>query len=380
MKWADFKRKYPNYTRYRFDENYVGNVVFKFNGDNYNPFYDDGTLKKTLYHFPSSNGHIKTENINDFLGKPAFEKATTEFPKNYRLNKNANYNFLSWKSYPSHLNYYSFDIYITPNDKTNFTFRNIFDDSGFKLKKMTDIRKWVESPNLSFWNQSLNFAVWCATGGCGVSREMFREEVSQINSFYKFHVYFTIRRILNELQCPLPKDKHFSKINNFYNKNAFEKLKTEFSTPNDFRYRGSSELHYFKSDNPGKPKFDPWTYEPIEKSVSDPKMKHSYDYFFPYDPDGLTKAGLSRINQSIEAFVYCILGSQVQTRSSIIGGSGSAEETKKVFLQLFESSVIESDISKSIQRYQFALQQAKQKTRSCRCARVLALSIIFSFK
>jgi len=38
----------------------------------------------------------------------------------------------------------------------------------------------------------------------------------------------------------------------------------------------------------------------------------------------LTSAGQARINQSIEAFVYYILGSQVNVRSSIIGSSGSA--------------------------------------------------------
>ena len=76
---------------------------------------------------------------------------------------------------------------------------------------------------------------------------------------------------------------------------------------------------------------------------------------------GLTKGGLSRINQSIEAFVYCILGSQAQTRNGILGSSGVNEETKQVFMKPFESSVVENDISKSIQRYQFALQQAKQK-------------------
>jgi len=44
---------------------------------------------------------------------------------------------------------------------------------------------------------------------------------------------------------------------------------------------------------------------------------------------------------------------------TIIGDSGSAQETKEVFLKLFESSIVENNISKSIQRYQFA--QAKQK-------------------
>jgi hypothetical protein len=67
------------------------------------------------------------------------------------------------------------------------------------------------------------------------------------------------------------------------------------------------------------------------------------------------------MNQSLESYVYCILGSQVNTRSSIIGNSGSALETQTVFLQLFESAVVERDISKSIQRYQLAIQEAKVK-------------------
>ena len=92
-----------------------------------------------------------------------------------------------------------------------------------------------------------------------------------------------------------------------------------------------------------------------------PLQDKQYQFFILNESKGLTKAGLSRLNQSIESFVYCILGSQVNTRSTIIGDSGSAQETQNVFLQLFESSIIESDISKSIQRYQLATQEAKQK-------------------
>ena len=285
---------------------------------------------------PSLNWHkYKPTYKKTIEYKPTFEKVTEEknkieFPQKYRLNENAIYKFVAWNRIPINLTYYYLIIYITPKEKINLTFSNIFDDSEIKTSYF---KKWFESPNLSFWAQALNFAVWCSTGGCGVSREMLTSASPQINSFYKFHIYFTIRRILNELQCPLPKDQHFSKYKNYYNKNAFEKLKIEFSTGNDFRYHGATGT----------------------------KMKNQYEYFFPYTSNGLTKAGLSRINQTIEAFVYSILGSQVQTRSSIIGDSGSAQETQKVFLQLFESALIERDISKSIQRYQFALQQAKQK-------------------
>ena len=46
-----------------------------------------------------------------------------------------------------------------------------------------------------------------------------------------------------------------------------------------------------------------------------------YAWFIPESGYGLTKAGLGRINRSVEAFVYCILGAQVNTRNSIVGNS-----------------------------------------------------------
>jgi len=318
-------------------------VQFLFNGDFYYPFKGDGTLKQTLYHFPPGGG--PAENINDFLStsdKKTYENELySGFPDKYRFNSTVKYNFLAWEKSPTKLNYHSFDIYITPKDKTQFTFRNIFDDSKLNLNE-SDVKKWFENPSFAFWAQALNFAVWCATGGCGVSKEMLTD--NQVGSFYRFHVYFTIRRILNELQCPLPKDKHYSRLNNYYNKNAYEKLKTEFSTRSDFRFWGTRDVLflgvYCNSVDYGS---------------------YQYEWFFPSTSTGLTNSGLSRISQSVEAFVYCILGSQVQTRTSIIGNSGGSQEAKEVFLQLFESSVVESDISKSIRRYQFALQNAKQK-------------------
>ena len=44
---------------------------------------------------------------------------------------------------------------------------------------------------------------------------------------------------------------------------------------------------------------------------------------------GLTQAGMSRLNKSIEVLVYCILGSQVNVRSPIIGSSGSAKGVQR---------------------------------------------------
>ena len=65
---------------------------------------------------------------------------------------------------------------------------------------------------------------------------------------------------------------------------------------------------------------------------------NQYDWFAPKTAAGLTQAGVSRINQSIEAFVYCILGAQVNVRSSILGEGGRAKEAQTEFLTLVEDS------------------------------------------
>jgi len=73
----------------------------------------------------------------------------------------------------------------------------------------------------------------------------------------------------------------------------------------------------------------------------------------------LTQAGLSRINQSIEAFVYCLLGAQVNVRSSILGSGGRAKEAQSEFLVLMEDAIRQPDLAASVQRYQLAVDQAK---------------------
>ena len=48
-------------------------------------------------------------------------------------------------------------------------------------------------------------------------------------------------------------------------------------------------------------------------------------------------------------------------RSSIFGDIGSAKEVQRKFLNLFESAIIQNDISKSVERFQFIIQEAKVK-------------------
>ena len=63
-------------------------------------------------------------------------------------------------------------IYVTPTDYFTTKFRQIFTKTQIKFTQAKYARKWLGKPDMSFWPQQLNFALWCATTGCGVSREM----------------------------------------------------------------------------------------------------------------------------------------------------------------------------------------------------------------
>ena len=56
--------------------------------------------------------------------------------------------------------------------------------------------------------------------------------------------------------------------------------------------------------------------------------QNDYKKFIPIISNGLTKQGTELLNQSIEAYLYAILGSQAKTRQSIFGPRASALETK----------------------------------------------------
>ena len=83
------------------------------------------------------------------------------------------------------------------------------------------------------------------------------------------------------------------------------------------------------------------------------------DWIVPITASGLIQAGLSRMNLSIEATVYCILRVKLNVRSSILGGGGRAKEVQSEFLVLMENTVRQQDLAASFQRYQLAIDLAK---------------------
>ena len=278
-------------------------------------------------------------------------------------------------------------IYVTPSEYFTTKFRKIFTRTKLRHTSTEEGKHWQAGPDMKYWPQQLNFSVFCATQGCGVSREIFDSGIDlppQIRAFYKFHVYFTVRRILYQLGgiqsiSALPGDAPFSQYKNHYDRASYNRICREFGIDpsSDFRFthgvnHGLGSIYVYGSGTgltktdykfPGWLKFsneggkaingDLMIY--IESGAGDAQA----DWFALNTANGLTQAGLSRINQSIEAFVYCVLGAQVNIRSSILGSGGRAREAQTDFLVLMEDAIRQPDLAASVQRYQLAVDQAK---------------------
>ena len=54
---------------------------------------------------------------------------------------------------------------------------------------------------------------------------------------------------------------------------------------------------------------------------------------------GFTKKGIEQISRSVRAYVYLVLSSQVQARSSIVGNSAPAVDAQKVFKNTFKELI-----------------------------------------
>ena len=133
----------------------------------------------------------------------------------------------------------------------------------------------------------------------------------------------------------LPADSTFSRTNHRFVEVAYERLCREFRIPPscDFtNWDGKIVLHR----NPGN-----GTTSSLLLALGLPN---------------LARRGLTILPTP---YVYSILGSQVDVRSSILGNSGSAVEAQQEFLQHVEECIVLPDISKSVQWYQLAVDEAK---------------------
>ena len=188
---------------------------------------------------------------------------------------------------------------------------------------------------MKYCPQQLNFAVFCATLGCGTSREIFDSGLSLYTTTDKG--FLSVSRVFYSEVDSVPATPTFNPLSN-HDVASYKRICAEFGIDpsSDFQFthgknNGLGNVYVYaqgvtktEHEYPGWNKFSDeggkafkgdliYYVEPDEKAAT------QYDWFAPKRTAGLTQPGLSRINQSMEPFVYCILGAQVNVRRSILG-------------------------------------------------------------
>ena len=120
-------------------------------------------------------------------------------------------------------------------------YRDVFEH--YRLPRIysdNPVQDWRTTP-MQFWQNQLNFAVWCATTGCGVSVEDHLTVAdAPLQSFYRFHAYYQIRRVLEDIQTRIPPEQEWNAVNNPYDREGYERICDEFgiSPHSDWKIRG----------------------------------------------------------------------------------------------------------------------------------------------
>ena len=282
-------------------------------------------------------------------------------------------------------------VYVQADDPQKWfeaKYPDIFENYPLKVSSEKQVQAWRSTP-MQFWQNQLNFAIWCATTGCGVSVEDHLSSTDVfLQSFFRFHVYYQIRRILKEVGVPLPYDKSWDMVNNSYDRGGYERICREFvvSPHSDWKVSGFSwglgraYMHNIK--NGQRHSFVVGEYDPSRLAFAESKqnpvfllMRPHIDYikqdaagadkawksFILNISNGFTRPGVGRLNESIRTYVWAILGAQGQTRTNILG-AGEAIDAQKQFLANVEDAINSPvDIPSSITRYQEVLQYARSE-------------------
>ena len=233
-------------------------------------------------------------------------------------------------------------------------FPNIFVNYPLGGMRTTDEKwaNWQHNP-MRLWQTQLNFTTWCATSACGISSQhLTNEKHLLVMSLYLFHVYYHIRRIIKQMEIPLPFEKSYQQFDNPYNKEEFLKVCNEYGVdPDPQKYKGE---YFFSSHQKNAPD--------IPRPGLSQFNKDSMMRWVIEKSHGFTKSGLFMISESVRAYVYLILSSQASARSVIIGDDSSALTAQRVFMNNFEDIVNRRvDIQEDIKRYQDTLNYASSK-------------------
>ena len=268
----------------------------------------------------------------------------------YSYKPNIKYKNIEYKT--PMINFSKLKLYYNNNDYINIDMIDLFSEypvrvgdkinlSLDKLRRLSHTSYRSLSDYFMFYRSQVNFSLFASTTALGISYLHITKGDNLIKSIYRFHIYYHMRRILFNLDCPIPSDPEFSKYNNRYTKNSYNKISYDYGVSSDDIFiRG--DWYYSNQGN-----FLDNGMKEITNSV-----KNNYCRYMLYYSNGLNN--LTKISESIRTYTYLMITSQVASKTSL--------DFPQVFKENFENVINRSvNTEEDIQRYQNVLKYSSSK-------------------
>ena len=233
----------------------------------------------------------------------------------------------------------SFKIYVT-----NDLFFDV-DFPQFEIKNNESSNDYKDNSYLAAL-----FAAYIATYTCGISTEHFaynQKTPKIITSIARYHLYYHMKKFMRQ-------PNKMSKYVTQEMKGLIMDNKPEvFKWTREF-HSGKEQLGYWISKQPrgtirnakvvmGANNSGQLGISYMKKGAQTINSLDDYKIFIATKSNGLTKTGQLLFQQSVESYVYCVLGAQANTRWPIVGRGALSIQTQEVFKKLVNDTIIQSD-------------------------------------
>ncbi len=133
---------------------------------------------------------------------------------------------------------------------------------------------------------------------------------------------------------------------------AYDQGKEEINTWLN-EQKDKSKIRNYRYSKNSKKEITGITYQKV--TGQSPNDVNDYKMFIATTTDGLTKIGQKLLQQSVESYVYAVLGAQAKTRWSIVGEGAKSSQTQEVFRTIVKETIAQSDTTTTISNMRTAI-------------------------
>ncbi len=205
-------------------------------------------------------------------------------------------------------------------------------------------------------------AAYVSTYVCGISTqhmEYGKNTPGIITSMVRYHLYYQMSKFITD---PSKLERYITLV-----PNSVKRYKPTHDVWVKAFYQGHMEILTWLSEQKHRDKLRNYKYHKNPRGViigisyekispdSSPNNISDYKKFIATTTDGLTKIGQKLLQQSIESYVYTVLGAQAKTRWPIVGEGAKSIQTQDVFHTIVRETIVQSNVTITISNMRTAI-------------------------